>query len=100
MPSMNVVVAHELTREEATERLRGFLVKVKEHYSDKVNNLQEEWGENSMRFAFSAMGFSTSGEVTVEATEVVVAGKIPLAAMMFRGQIETAIRDQLSRVLT
>jgi len=99
MPSMNLKVEHSLTQEEARERLQRFLELVKAQYGSHVSNLEEEWNENFLRFAFSAMGFSTSGKVTVEATEVVVDSKIPLAAMMVRGKIESTIREQLTRVL-
>lgn len=100
MPSLNMKVEHSLSRDEATERLRIFLTRVRVHYEDRVANVQEEWGDNWLRFAFSAMGFSSSGQITIEESHVQVDGKIPLAAMMFRGQIESTIREQLSRALS
>lgn len=99
MPSLNLSVAHTLSQEEARERLQRFLEVVKSQYGEHVNNLEEEWTDEFVRFAFSAMGFSTSGKMTVSQGEVVVDSKIPLAAMMFRGKIESTIREQLTRVL-
>lgn len=99
MPSLNLSVAHSLSQEEARERLQRFLEVVKSQYGEHVNNLEEEWNDEFVRFAFSAMGFSTSGKMTISHEEVVVDSKIPLAAMMFRGKIESTIREQLTRVL-
>ena len=99
MPKLTVAVEHSLTREEAVSRLQGFLSVIKERYQDKINNLEENWETHSGSFSFSVMGFSTSGTVLVEANEVKIDGKLPLAAMMFKGMVEQQIREQLVRIL-
>jgi hypothetical protein len=96
---MKVVVPHELGQDEAAARLKTLLERVKEKYGGQINNLQENWGENSGDFSFSAMGFKTSGKIEVAAGEVRIDGSLPIAAMLFKGQIETAIRDQLGKIL-
>lgn len=99
MPSLNMKVEHTLSRDEVAQRLRAFLERVREQHQDRIGEVQEEWGDHWLRFAFRAMGFASSGQITIEESHVQVDGKIPLAAVMFRGQIESTIREQLTRVL-
>ncbi len=100
MPSLNVAIQHALGQEEAARRVKGLLERVVERYQDQVSNLQHQWIGNAVEFGFSAMGMSTNGTISVGDDSVVVDGKLPLAAMMFRGKIEETIREQLVRVLS
>jgi hypothetical protein len=99
MPRLKISVAHSLDRQTAVERLKGFLDQVKAQYQDRLSNLEEEWDEFNGRFKFSAMGFSSEGTISVEEDEVRVDGKLPLAAMIIKGQIEETIRGHLEKVL-
>ena len=45
------------------------------------------------------MGVHVKGETDVSAREVRVRVNVPLTAMMFRGAIETAVRDELRACL-
>jgi hypothetical protein len=99
MPSMNVVVAHTLGQMEAVNRLKSMLQEVKDRYAGQISNLEETWRETGGDFSFSAMGFKTSGTIEIEEHEVRVGGHLPLAAALFKGRIEDAIRDQISRKL-
>ncbi|MEX2559164.1 MAG: polyhydroxyalkanoic acid system family protein [Pirellulales bacterium] len=99
MPKFSMSVPHTLGREQATERLKGFLAKIKERHKDQVSNLQEEWAGNLLKFSFTTFGFKIGGATTVEENEVKLDGDIPFAAMMFKGKIEQEIRESLNKVL-
>lgn len=99
MPKMTLAVPHMLGREGATERLQGFLARVKERHQDRVSNIQEQWSDGILTFSFSTYGFKIKGSVTVEESEVQLDGDLPFAAMMFKGKIEQGIRDELAKVL-
>ena len=99
MPSLKVSVEHDLGREAAAERLRRFLEGVKSQYEDKLSHLEEEWDEFRGSFKISAMGIKSEGAVTIEEKEVRVDGKIPIAAVIFKGKIEETIRTYLEKVL-
>ena len=58
MPSMTIVVPHQLTQEEAMRRIQNLLGDVKRDYGDRVTDLKETWSGNSGEFSFKAMGFS------------------------------------------
>ncbi len=100
MPSVSMSVPHNLGQQDATERLKGFLTKVKEHYQDKVSDLEESWQGNQLTYSFATYGFKISGDLAVEPSDVKLKASLPFAAMMFKGKIEQALREQLTKVLT
>jgi hypothetical protein len=99
MPSLKLDFPHNLGQQEAVDRLKTLLTKVKNKYQDQVSDLQESWTDNTLTFGFSTYGFKIGGNVVVEPNEVKLDGQIPFAAMMFKGKIESALRDQLAKEL-
>jgi hypothetical protein len=100
MPTLSINVPHSLGQPEAVTRLKSFLDRVKQRYQDKVSDLQETWQDNRLNYGFTTYGFNIKGDLTIEPSDVRVVGNLPFAAMMFKGQIEKTIRDELARVLT
>ena len=72
---------------------------VKEHYKDKVTDLEESWQGNQLKYSFATFGFKISGDLAVEPSEVRLNASLPFAAMMFKGKIESEIREQLERIV-
>ena len=100
MPKFVTSVPHGLSQEEATERVKRFLERIREKYGEQVSDLQEEWGENRGSFSFKTYGFNVKGNLLVEQEQVKVEGDLPFAAMMFKGRIESTIKENLERLLT
>ena len=84
MPAFNTEVPHGLGQDEAVTRLKGFLAKVEEVYKDQVSDMEGEWSDNVLSFAFKSFGFKISGILTVEETVARIDGTLPFAAAMFR----------------
>jgi hypothetical protein len=99
MPKVNVTIPHQLGTAEAKTRIQGALAEAMGRYGDKVSNLQERWEGDRGEFSGKAMGFNLSGTVTVRPDAVEIRGDLPLAAAMFKGQIEAAIRERGSKLL-
>jgi hypothetical protein len=99
MPALKMSFPHSLGRQTAQERLQTLLEKVKHRYGDQVSNLRESWADNILDFGFTTYGFGIQGSLTVDEKEVRLDGQIPFAAMMFKGKIEQALRDQMTRLL-
>jgi Putative polyhydroxyalkanoic acid system protein (PHA_gran_rgn) len=99
MPSMSVTVPHFSTQEDVVKRLKGLMELAKQRNQDKIQNLVEQWNENTLTYSFKSFGFDVGGTVAVEPDVVRVEGKLPFAAMMFKGKIEQALRDELTRAL-
>jgi hypothetical protein len=99
MPSMTITVPHQLSQDEAMRRIQNLLSEVKRDHGDRVSDLTETWSANHGEFSFKAMGFSLSGRIDVKPDEVVMKGNYPLAAMPFRGRIESMVRERAEKLL-
>jgi len=99
MAKLKISHEHSLGRDEAIERLQRFIEMAKEQYGTHVSDLQENWHEEGLDFSFRAMGFSTNGTMRVESNQVHLQSHLPMAALIFKGKIEEAVRKQLQRVL-
>lgn len=99
MPQFSVKVPHTLSQQEARERLNRFVDILRAKFQDSVNDLQQNWDGDTLRFSFKTFGIGLKGGITVDDTQLDVTGDLPFTAMMFRGKIETAIREQLERLV-
>jgi hypothetical protein len=99
MPQFNVSVPHGTTKEEATEKVKHVLDKLSERYADKIKNLQQSFEDDKLNFSFKTLGITVTGEGTVDDDNVNIKGNLPIAAMMFRGQIESGLRDSLQKLM-
>ncbi len=100
MPKINVDIQHNLDKNEATERVKGLLNKMKTDYGDMVQNLEESWTDNKASFSFKAMGMAIKGILDVDDSNVVLDGKIPLTALPFKKTIEDKIREEATKLLS
>ncbi len=100
MPSFKTEVPHALGQEAAVTRLKGFLAKVEAVYKDQISDMEGDWSDNVLTFAFKSFGFKISGILTVEENLAKIDGTLPFAAAMFRGKIESSISEQMEKALT
>ena len=101
MPKFKVAVPHQHQRDHVVERLKSFSNKMRGDAPVELTDVSESWDENgNMTFSFKAMSMKVSGELLIESEQVVVHGKLPLAASMFRGMIEKQIEDKIREALS
>jgi hypothetical protein len=99
MPKFNVSVPHPLSQQDATEKLNRFVEVLEDKYKDKVSELSQSWDGNVLVFHFKTYGIPIDGRITVSDNNLAVDGDLPFTAIMFKGKIESSIREQLERVL-
>lgn len=99
MSTLNVNIPHELSKEEALDRIKNMLTSLKEQQKDKITNLKEDWEGNKGNFSFSAMGFDLSGDVNVEDNNVEINSKLPFAVSFFKSAIEDMITKEAKKLL-
>ena len=99
MPKFHLEVPHALSADEAKSRLERFIDSLRAKFQDKVSDLEQSWDGNVLSFAMKTFGFKISGAVDSQDQKLDVRGDIPFAAMMFKGKIETEIREQLARLM-
>ncbi len=101
MPGFNTEVPHQLPKQEAVERLKGFSEKIREQFKDQVSDLEQAWDDAGLlNFSFKTFGFKIGGQIEVLDDRVTLDTKLPLAAMAFKGKIKQQFHDQLAKVLT
>ena len=99
MPNIHVTVPHQLSQDEALQRIQRAIAQAKSQNPDKIRDLQDSWDGYVGAFSGKAMGYSATGTLTVNSPDVVVEGSIPVFASPFKGTIEVKIRDMLARLL-
>jgi putative polyhydroxyalkanoate system protein len=99
MPKFGVRVPHTFTKDEARTRLERFIDMLKAKSGNQVTDLTQSWEGDTLKFHFKTFGIAIDGGITVSDSDLNLAGDIPFAAMMFKGKIESEIREQLERIL-
>jgi hypothetical protein len=98
VPKLNMEVPHALTADEAKNRLQKKAEFMQGSYGDQVKDMTQSWDGNTLNFGFKTLGMRFDGNLAVEDNKVVLNGDLPFAAMMFKGKIESEIRQQLERI--
>lgn len=99
MPKFHVTVPHPLSQEDATRKLNGFVDLLRSRYQDQLSGLEESWDNNVLSFGFKTYGIQVTGKITVNDHSVDLDGDLPFSAIMFKGKIESAIRDELTKLM-
>jgi hypothetical protein len=84
---------------EVMRRLRERCEAVKTAYQTNVTDLEETWDDDSLVCRFRALGQKFQGTLTAASDEVRVQMDLPLMAIMFRGAIESKVREELGKLL-
>jgi putative polyhydroxyalkanoate system protein len=92
-------VPHTLSRDEARSRLERFVEVIEQKYADKVSDLKQSWDGDTLKFHFKSYGIALDGGITVADNELNLEGTLPFAAMMFKGKIESEIRESLEKIV-
>lgn len=99
MPSLTVSVPHSLTPEEATTRLKGLTARLRARHADKIDDVDEWWGQNRGDFSITLSGVKVKGDADVLDDTVRMRMDLPLIAMAFKSSIESAIRTEVQACL-
>ena len=99
MPKFNFAIPHQLSAADAKEKLQRFVDTLETKLGDSVKDLQQSWEGDNLSFGFRTFGIQIAGTMSVQDGQVTVDGELPFSAMMFKGKIESEIRQQLERLL-
>ena len=98
MAEFNVVEAHQMSVEDATEKLKSFLGNLQGEL-DQLKVEEESWEGNVLNFAFTYSGQKITGAMTVGENDVTIKGPLSFILGVFKGQIETTIGENLRKAL-
>jgi hypothetical protein len=99
VPKFHLEIPHTLSADDARSRLERFAESLQARFQDKVSDLEQAWNGNTLSFGFKSFGFKIGGAIAALDQKLDVTGDIPLSAMMFKGKIESEIREQLGRLM-
>jgi hypothetical protein len=100
MAKFSVSVEHRLTRETAVDRLKGFADRIRIEFASQVTEVSEDWDDDgNVQFSFRAMGLTVEGGLETTEELIFVSGKLPFAAVPFRGVIEQTIAEKISEAI-
>lgn len=97
---MKITVNHALSKGDAFSRIKNLLAEIKEEHGDKVTDIEEEWSDYSGQFSWKILGSRVNAHLLVENDHVVFKGKLPLAALPFKGLVEDTIRKKADKLLS
>ena len=81
MTKFNVKVVHQLQRQDAVIKLKGFSDELKSQVQNQVTDVEEKWDDDgNLDFSFKALGFKVSGRMVTCESQVTVVGDLPFAA--------------------
>lgn len=99
MPKIAFSIPHTLDRAEADARLKSYLEHLKTKLDGQFTDLEENWAGDRGTFSFKSFGLKFQGEIGVADTQVDVALDIPFAAVVFKGKIESEMKEKLAKAL-
>lgn len=99
MPKFNFEIPHTLTVGEARERLQRFTEALHTKFQDQVSELEQSWEDDTLAFGFKTFGIKIQGKIKLHEDRLTVDADLPFSAMMFKGKIESEMRQQLERLL-
>jgi putative polyhydroxyalkanoate system protein len=99
VPKFSLEVPHTFTAEEAKSRLERFAESLQAQYGDKVSDLEQTWNGNKLSFGFKTFGIKIAGAIEALEQKLLVTGEIPFTAMMFKGKIESEVKEKLARLM-
>jgi hypothetical protein len=99
MPKISLSVAHQLSQEEAKNRIAGLIADSRDRFAGQVSQVAESWNGYVDAFSFHAMGFSVTGQLDVQAAQVLIELDLPWAAYPFKGRIENEILTHARQLL-
>lgn len=100
MPAIDFTLPHSFDPDEVVTRLKGFISKLRDRNEAKFLVRSEEWNGRELKCSFSSFSFPMDAVMQVEPNQLKFHIDIPFAAMVFKGQIEQKLREELAKVLT
>lgn len=94
-----MVLGHKLTQNEATKRIQGLLAETKEKFKEKITSIEESWDGSVGTFTITAMGYTISGKLTVQESQVELDGNLPGLAALYANEMKYIIRERAEALL-
>ena len=86
--------------DKAYTKVNEFLEELAQDYSQIIANPTKKWDDNreEMQFGFDVSGMNITGNVSLYNEGLILRGDLPFPASMFKGRIESIIKENLEKI--
>ncbi len=96
---MKIELEHNLDQEKGLICAEKIFKNLSEQYKDEFSDLEQNIEGNTINFAFKIRGMHIKGDIKVEKNSVIIHSKLPFAAKMFQGLIESKIKENADKLM-
>jgi len=96
---MKVSIPHKDSEIAAITKVKKILNESRSKLADHLTDVEEQWDNNVLTFAFTAQKQRISGTLTVKDKVFELYAKLPLTLRLFEGRIEKMITEQAGALL-
>lgn len=97
VPKINFDIPHTLSAEEAKQRLQRF---IEFSQSNKqVSEFNHNWEGDTLAYDLKTFGIKIQGNIAIQSETLAIGCELPFSAMMFKGKIESEMRQQIERLV-
>jgi len=97
--TLSVSISHELTQEQAKERLINGIADARAKHPSFLKNATETWNGNTMSFTASAMGQTITGRIEVEPKNVNIHVDLPMLLAMLANKLKPQLEAEGRKLL-
>lgn len=97
--TVSLSIPHDLTQAEARQRLQTGLTDLRSKFGDKATAIHEQWTDNRLDFAVTAMNQSITGRVDVTPSDVKVEVDLPWMLAMLAGKFKGRVEEEARKML-
>ena len=95
---MHVEIPHQFSQKEAVNRVKKALNESRGQILAQAPDFKAEWEGDTLAFEATVQGKHITGTLEALGKQFVLDAKLPLLWRIFEGQIEKAIKDQVSKM--
>ncbi len=96
---MEIIIKHNLEQDKVLECSKNILEHLRTEHAGKITNIVEVWTGYTSEFSFRFKSMSIRGTIQVNSDNIKITGKLPMAAMLFKGLIEETIRREANKLV-
>lgn len=95
-----VSVPHQLSKEEALNRIKSLVQQLKAQYGNQVSNVSEKWDDDRCDFSLKMKMFKLTGSILVDDSSAEIRGTMPTGTGRFEGKAKALIEEQAKKLLS
>ncbi len=95
---MKIEYPHNRAISEVMDLLKVYVQRLKEDYSDKISDLNEQWTDDGGSFSAKIMGFKLDGIFKILSDKIIIETKLPMMLKAFEPTVKDILFKELKKV--